>query len=83
MTRALGSDLAKSFGDAHEAFSGNPPEERAVDLHNNAVGREIGARFRRRSGVGRVILKGTPRDVADAAQRALDEGLLTWVSGAR
>lgn len=31
------------FGDAHEEFDGNPPDEKAMDLHNNGVGFGIGA----------------------------------------
>jgi len=40
--RAQGKDLAKMFGDAHEDFDGNPPDEKAMDLHNNGVVYEIG-----------------------------------------
>lgn len=42
--RDQGKELAKMFGDAHEDFSGNPPDEKAMDLHNNGVGYEIGSR---------------------------------------
>ena len=42
MTRAAGPKLAKKIGDAHEDFPHN--EDRDMDLHNNQVGREIGAR---------------------------------------
>ena len=31
------------FGDAHEEFDGNPPSEKAMDLHNNSVDFRIGA----------------------------------------
>lgn len=41
-TRDQGKRLAKMFGDAHEAFDGNPSNEKAMDLHNNSVGYEIG-----------------------------------------
>lgn len=41
--RDQGKDLAKMFGDAHEDFDGNPPDEKAMDLHNNGVGFGIGA----------------------------------------
>ncbi len=33
---------AKAWGDAHENYPGNDPLEKAMDLHNNAVGRNIG-----------------------------------------
>lgn len=33
---------AKAWGDAHENYPGNDPLEKAMDLHNNAVGRSIG-----------------------------------------
>lgn len=46
MTRAHGAALAKEFGDAHEDFPGNPALDRAMDLHNNGVGRGIGATYR-------------------------------------
>lgn len=42
MTRAEGAGLAEQFATAHEAGPDNPPDERAMDLYNNAVGREIG-----------------------------------------
>lgn len=41
--RDQGKDIAKMFGDAHEDFDGNPPSEKAMDLHNNDVGYGIGA----------------------------------------
>ena len=40
--RDQGKELAKSFGDAHETFDGNPEPEKSMDLHNNGVGYEIG-----------------------------------------
>jgi nucleoid-associated protein YgaU len=41
--RDQGKDLAKMFGDAHEDFDGNPVDEKAMDLHNNEIGYEIGS----------------------------------------
>ncbi len=41
--RDQGMDLAKAFGDAHESFDGNPPKEKAMDLHNNGVGYDLGS----------------------------------------
>lgn len=40
--RDQGKKLARLFGDAHESGSGNPEAEKAMDLHNNGVGYEIG-----------------------------------------
>ena len=41
--RDAGMKKAKRFGDAHEADKGQPDVEREMDLHNNEVGRRIGA----------------------------------------
>jgi hypothetical protein len=41
--RDQGKNLAKMFGEAHEDFDGNPSDEKAMDLHNNGAGFEIGA----------------------------------------
>lgn len=32
--RDQGKTLAKQFGDAHEDFDGNPPDEKAMDIHH-------------------------------------------------
>lgn len=40
--RDQGKELAKQFGDAHEDFTGNPAAEKAMDLHNNQIGYDIG-----------------------------------------
>jgi len=42
MTREQGADLAREFANAHET-GGGPAIEGRMDLHNNAVGRRIGA----------------------------------------
>lgn len=41
MKATIGEDLAKKFADAHEESPQNPPAEKAMDLHNNAMGRTI------------------------------------------
>ena len=46
MTRRAGVRLAKKFGDAHEDFPANSASDRAMDLYNNRVGREVGAQGR-------------------------------------
>jgi hypothetical protein len=43
LARDIGAQNARSFTNAHEAYSANPPRERAMDLHNNAAGIAIGA----------------------------------------
>jgi hypothetical protein len=42
MTKSIGGDEAKRFADAHEAGS-QSADETAMDLHNNRVGRQLGA----------------------------------------
>ena len=42
LTLFLGETIAKFIGDKHEDKPDNPPKEKEMDLHNNAVGREIG-----------------------------------------
>lgn len=44
LARDIGAKGAKEFTDAHEAYSANPAGERAMDLHNNGIGIQIGAR---------------------------------------
>ena len=41
MTRELGPEMAKRFGDAHEISRPNPDDERLMDLYNNHVGRVL------------------------------------------
>jgi hypothetical protein len=43
--RDQGADLARGFGNAHEDWIGNPPAEKAMDLHNNGVGYGIGTTY--------------------------------------
>lgn len=40
--RDQGKEIAKMFGDAHEEFDKNPSAEKSMDLHNNAIGYDIG-----------------------------------------
>ncbi|MEZ5428872.1 MAG: hypothetical protein R2747_21685 [Pyrinomonadaceae bacterium] len=42
LARDIGSFWAKAFTDAHETNPGQPPGEKAMDLHNNSVGLKIG-----------------------------------------
>lgn len=42
LARDIGPEGALDFTTAHEGFSDNPAGERAMDLHNNAVGIGIG-----------------------------------------
>jgi hypothetical protein len=41
MVNEFGEDWAKRFATAHESIANNPAAREAMDLHNNAVGREI------------------------------------------
>lgn len=43
MTVHIGADQAKEVADLHEENNPNPPGEEAMDLHNNQVGRNLGA----------------------------------------
>ncbi len=43
LTRAFGAEFAQEVTDAQEAKPGNTPRERAMDIHNNAVGRRLAA----------------------------------------
>ena len=41
MTRELGPEMAKRFGDDHEISEPNPDDERLMDLYNNHMGRVL------------------------------------------
>ena len=43
--RDQGAELARKFGEAHEDWVGNPPAEKAMDLHNNGQGFTIGSTY--------------------------------------
>lgn len=64
MVRAIGAGCAKVVGDGHEAAGdrkGQPADERAMDQHNNSVGRSMGSQ------------KGA---CADLCKQALNDGQL-------
>jgi hypothetical protein len=42
LARDIGASNARDFTTAHEAYSDNPPGERAMDLHNNGIGIGLG-----------------------------------------
>lgn len=42
LARDIGSWWAKAFTNAHETVTGQPANEKEMDLHNNAVGLKIG-----------------------------------------
>lgn len=67
LTRDVGMNQAKAFTDAHENRPGNPPEDKAMDLYNNARGIVIGVIHGPRA---------TDQELADAAERALLQGRL-------
>jgi predicted flap endonuclease-1-like 5' DNA nuclease len=43
LTRKVDAEEAKKFADAHEDFEDNPANEKAMDLFNNQVGRNLGS----------------------------------------
>lgn len=45
LTREFGPDLAKEITDAHETIPNNTKNERAMDFHNNEVGRKYAEDF--------------------------------------
>lgn len=63
MTFTMGGVLAKTFGDMHEDYPGNPEKEKKMDLHNNARGREYGGVYRhlnsRESDLYNACIRGT------------------------
>lgn len=71
LARDIGPGNAKRFTGAHEDFDGNPSKEKAMDLHNNSVGIEIGRRNP----------KGSDRTLADLAAQALRNGQLITSPG--
>jgi hypothetical protein len=56
VARTYGQSLALEYTSAHENYEGNPPEERAMDLHNNAAGAAIGGRLRGTPFTGDTVL---------------------------
>lgn len=42
MARSFGPEKSKEFTDAHESGARNSPEQRKMDLHNDAAGRALG-----------------------------------------
>ena len=67
MTRGHGADLAKEFADAHESNPNNPADEKAMDLHNNEVGRQIALEHP----------NATDEELAGYVMQALRDGRLT------
>lgn len=52
LARDIGYGSALRYTNAHEAFPDNPPDEKAMDLHNNAIGLNIG----RHGGVDQILI---------------------------
>jgi hypothetical protein len=44
LTKQFGAEFAKTVTDAQEMRPGNTPDERAMDFHNNAIGRRLFAK---------------------------------------
>ena len=62
MAKKIGQDEAKKFADAHEDEKNGNCYETTMDLHNNAIGRELA--------------KNAETDCANACRQALNEGKL-------
>lgn len=74
MNATIGEELAKKFADAHEEAPGNPPAEKAMDLHNNAKGRTIIVK----DGVGNIV---TDDDLVFAVTQLALMGELAVIQG--
>ncbi|PKC68445.1 hypothetical protein RhiirA1_416908 [Rhizophagus irregularis] len=66
LTFEFGVAGAKGFGDRHEESPDNPPEEKAMDLNNNNVGRTVASQ----------IKKGDKNALSAACKQALTDGRL-------
>jgi hypothetical protein len=67
MSRDIGPAEAKVFSDLHEASPLNPAADKAMDLHNNAVGMEIGK------------MGGSDMGLADKCHEASRSGRLMFI----
>jgi hypothetical protein len=67
LSRDIGYFWAKAFTDAHETKEGQPPEEKAMDLHNNSVGLEIGFYY---------FIPDSNKALSDQCYKALQDGKL-------
>lgn len=66
MTREIGFLNTKAITDSHEESDTNPPDEKAMDLHNNLQGMVIAIKNRR----------ATDEQLANLCAKALKEGKL-------
>lgn len=69
MANSMGAAKAKAWGDAHEDYPENPPDEKQMDLYNNQIGRQIGTTHSR-------------DDIFEAVRAALQSGQLQTSLGA-
>lgn len=74
LTLWLGKTIAKYIGDKHEDKADNPPNENEMDLHNNAVGQQIGQEIKK----ARLLwfLSNWQDLIADKIMDAMNNGLL-------
>lgn len=56
LSRTFGTDFAQELTDAHETLPNNTPEERQMDFHNNAFGRNLASRDLSVDELERIIL---------------------------
>ncbi|CAG8669258.1 8740_t:CDS:1 [Ambispora gerdemannii] len=70
LTFEFGESEAKGFGDRHEDFPENPSGEKAMDLHNNGVGRTIAQQLDKDG------KKGNKAALSTACKQAVSDGRL-------
>jgi hypothetical protein len=68
LARDIGYMNALWFTTAHESGPGNPPDEKAMDLHNNGVGAKIGRWW---------FFPDSNATLSDKCNQALEDGKLT------
>lgn len=67
LARELGYSNALQFTNAHESDPRNPPQEKAMDLHNNSIGLSIGR------------MRGDDNHLANRCMAALLSGQLKFI----
>lgn len=71
LARDLGYFEAKMFTNAHETNPDNPPDEKAMDLHNNSVGLNIGLYY---------FIPDSNKALLDKCYKALQNGELKVIA---
>ena len=73
MSSEIGSGAARRISNGHEDWPKNPPLEKAMDLHNNAIGNAVGDR----------LPGGKRSEIEDAILRELKNGKLRYIKAGR